>query len=64
LWIKKGRRWERCSPGRLFFPEGHFVHVSEKQKSGKNRYPRKEHPVWILARSANMFYAFFVGLLR
>nr|VFK18568.1 MAG: hypothetical protein BECKLPF1236A_GA0070988_102018 [Candidatus Kentron sp. LPFa]VFK33090.1 MAG: hypothetical protein BECKLPF1236C_GA0070990_101918 [Candidatus Kentron sp. LPFa] len=30
--------------------------VSEKQKFRKNRCLRKEHPVWILARSANMFF--------
>ena len=32
-----------------------FIYVSEKQKLRKNYCPCKEHPVWILARSANMF---------
>nr|VFK43259.1 MAG: hypothetical protein BECKTC1821D_GA0114238_101622 [Candidatus Kentron sp. TC] len=41
-----------------------FFKVSEKQKFRKNRYPRKEHPVWILARSANMFPVIFENPLE
>ena len=28
----------------------------KNKNSEKNRCPRKEHPVWSLARSANMFF--------
>jgi len=35
--------------------EKYHFKVSEKQKSRKNRCPRKEHPVWILLLRANMF---------
>jgi len=30
--------------------------ATEKQKSRKNRCPRKEHPVWILLLRANLFF--------
>nr|VFK07635.1 MAG: hypothetical protein BECKLPF1236A_GA0070988_1001016 [Candidatus Kentron sp. LPFa]VFK23806.1 MAG: hypothetical protein BECKLPF1236C_GA0070990_100083 [Candidatus Kentron sp. LPFa] len=38
-----------------------YFKVSEKQKFRKNRCLCKEHSVWILARSANMFTALAFG---